>query len=671
MTDQHSLPEDELLAMTIEELETAIQRHNRLYWEENQPEISDYDYDRLTRRLGELAPDSLLLDQIGGPPQAAAPAPGDGVVHDPPMLSLDKCYGEEELLRWADKGGGEYLVTPKMDGVAVALRYDERGELCLAATRGNGVVGEDITANARHIRDIPQRLPMGPVEVRGEAYMRLSVFEKFQGQFSNPRNLTAGAIKHKEARKSAAYGLSFAAYNILGAADVRTEADKMALLEKMGFPALRWEVVGRDQLQTTYEWFSIHRQDFDYEIDGVVYKVNAVADQEAMGFTAHHPRYAIAYKFQGDSAVSRLEDVFWSVSRTGVITPVAMVAPVELSGAVVTRASLHNAGFVSSMALTRGAQVMMTRRGGVIPKVEFVVEPGDESFALPQACPSCGGEVALRDDVLRCVRPDQCADAAIGALSHFAALCDIEGFGAKSLRDAFQKGVLRSPVDFFDVKREDLLRLERTGEKTVANLLAQIDKARSLSLPVFLRALGIAELGRSVAEVLAREFGTLERIRAATGEELSAIHSIGAVIAERVVAGLREKAALIDGLLERIEVRSMESQAVAGGAQGGADGEGPSGGAAPLAGQSFVFTGALSGMTRDEAQAKVRALGGETPSGVSKTLTWLVCGEEKGGRISSKQKKAEQLIAGGASLRILDGAQFLDLLASAGQGGDQ
>ena len=420
-----SLTELEIAAMDAAALETEIRRHNRLYWEDNAPEIADYDYDRLTRRLRELAPDSPVLQEIGGakPTVAeealeAAVAAGEAVEHDPPMLSLDKCYSEKELGSWAGKIEGDFMATPKMDGVAAAIRYDARGRLSLAATRGSGRVGENITGNVRRIKDVPQTIrgASGPVEVRGEVYMRLSTFAKFRDQFSNPRNLTAGAIKQKEADKSAAYNLSFAAYDLVGGG-VATEEDKFEFLKEAGFPEIERRLVKREDLQKTYEEFAARRGEFDFEIDGVVFKANRVDVQDEMGVTGHHPRCAIAYKFQGDSATTILKDIEWSVSRTGAITPVALIEPVELSGAMVSRASLHNAGFIEKLDLTRGATVMVTRRGGVIPNVEFVVAPGHEPFTIPSQCPSCQSPTQVRDDFLFCARPAECPDAVIGTLT--------------------------------------------------------------------------------------------------------------------------------------------------------------------------------------------------------------------------------------------------------------
>ena len=294
---------------SVQELEEAIRRHNRLYFEKNQPEISDYAFDRLVERLKKLKPDAPVLSEI---PADFALKEFKKVRHTGEMLSLDKCYNEKDLQDWAAKFEGEVIASPKIDGCATELRYNAKGELILAATRGDGMVGEDITANARMISDIPKKIPPGPpfskwgvgFEIRGEVYMKLSVFKKYQGEFANPRNLAAGAIKQKDPRKTRDYQLSFFGYDILGL-PLTTEEEKFALLKSFHIPTVEVRKVSREKMQQTYEHFLSKREKWDYETDGVVFKANLIAEQERLGFTAHHPRYAIAYKFQGDSGRPR------------------------------------------------------------------------------------------------------------------------------------------------------------------------------------------------------------------------------------------------------------------------------------------------------------------------------------------------------------------------------
>lgn len=630
----------------VAELEAQIRHHNALYWDKQAPEISDYDYDALVVRLKELAPDSPVLSAMG---PSAAPTLGAEFRHTSPMLSLDKCYTPEDLADWAGTFEGQVIATPKFDGIACTLHYDESGKLAVAATRGDGTVGDDITVNALEIKDIPARIPAKhALEVRGEIYMRLSVFARFKQEgMSNPRNLTAGAIKQKDPKKSAAYGLSFAAYDLLGS-DEETQHAELERLVKLGFPKVDYLVLERDEVLSGYEKFAGWRPTLDYEIDGVVFKVDAVKEQRRLGETAHHPRHSLAYKFQGDSGSSTLREIEWSVARTGAITPVAIVEPVALSGVTVTRASLHNVAFIDKLGLTLGAKVTLVRRGGVIPNVELVTEPGTEPVVIPTVCPSCGSPVVREKDFLYCTTPHTCRRAVIGQISHFAATCDMLGFGDGILEQAYDKGLLRSPADFYTLRVEDLTKLERCGDKLAKKLVGEVKKKQTLELATFLRALGIHELGKHVSAILAAQYRTLDAVLAVTEEELAATHSIGETIAHSVVTGLVEARPAIDALRAHVTVTSPPAT------EGGATG--------PLGGKSFVFTGKMVTLSRGEAEKRVRALGGGVLSAVNKTLTYLVVGADKTGPKSTKEKAADKLIGQGAPIQILSEDELLAML---------
>lgn len=657
-----------LPSFTADELEALIRRANREYWDQHDATLPDTLYDQLVERLRRLRPDAAVLQEMG-PSRAEEPALdpdealhmspearfGAAVRHQRPMLSLEKCYNEPDLLSWSGKFEGEIVVMPKMDGVACSLRYDKKGKLALAATRGSGTEGEDITMNALAIPAIPRALATGKqeLEIRGELYMKLSDFAKYKGEFANPRNLTAGSIKNKDRGKSRTAHLSFFPYDVLGP-DFKDEREKFALLKQLGFSEIDHEFVDRAQLQAAYDRFAKLRPSLDYEIDGVVYRASSIREQQRLGLTGHHPRYAIAYKFQGDSGVTDLLDVFWSVSRTGVVTPVALLDPVELSGAKIGRASLHNLNIFETLGLTHGCRVEVTRRGGVIPNVERVVEagPAKKPFELPTRCPACGGEVERRKkregEFLFCARPKQCVQARLGELEHFAKVVDLQGFGPKVIAAAVDAGLLSSPSDYYRLTADDLQELERLGEKSAQNLVDQVDAHRELPLAAFLQALGVEHLGRQNATLLASEFETLARIRGLTRDDLMAIKGIKDAIADALVEGLAARGELIDALLQHVKVLKGEPAPAP-----AADGA--------LAGKSFVFTGTLEAFTREEAQARVQALGGETPSGVNKALSYLVVGAGRGAK-SSKQKKAEELIAGGAALTILSEDEFEKLV---------
>ena len=617
-----SLPD--LDALDAPALEDLVRHHNRLYWDEDAPVLSDTDFDRLVRRLTELAPSSPALRELG-PTRFGAE-----VRHASPMLSLDKCYGDDDLAAWMTSFEGAVVISPKFDGVACSLRY-EGGKLALAATRGDGVVGDDVTANARQIRDVPRTIALtGAIEVRGEVFMRLSVFARYREKFSNPRNLTAGALKQKDAKKSAGYELSFAAYELFGT-DAPTEAKKLDLLAELGFSAIERRVVEKEDVLAVYRELASRRAALDFEIDGVVMKADRVDEQARLGATSHHPRYALAYKFQGDTGTTILREVEWSVARTGAITPVALVDPVALSGVLVGRASLHHPGYVAKLGLTLGAEVEITRRGGVIPNVERVTKPGTTPIALPIACPSCGGPVhaAPAGDFLYCDAPDRCRAALIGRVAHFLGVTGVDGFGERLLGELYDRALVRAPADLYRLDEAALLAIDRVGEKLAKKLVAQIASRRVLPLETFLRALGLDELGKHVAAILAREYGMLARVLTVTEEELSAIHGIGPIIAASVTRGLAASRARIDELASLVTLE-----------------EGPPApkvaNTGPLAGESFVFTGKMATMTREEGEALVKRLGGEARSAVSKGTTWLVVGDDKpaGGKPSSKEKAA-------------------------------
>jgi DNA ligase (NAD+) len=648
------------------ELEALVRRANVEYWDRAAPTLPDALYDQLVERLKRQAPDAAVLSAMGpsapGEPALAADeavllAPearfGAGVIHKRPMLSLDKCYNEVDLQAWATKFTGEILVMPKMDGVACSLRYDRKGKLVLAATRGSGIEGEDITANALEIKAIPDQLATAgaELEIRGELYMKLSEFARYKDDFANPRNLTAGSIKQKDRSKSRAAHLSFFPYDIIGP-DFADEREKFAKLVALGFAEIDHEFVPREQLQAAYERFARARPGLDYEIDGVVYRTSSLREQARLGLTGHHPRYAIAYKFQGDSGVTELLDVLWSVSRTGLITPVALLEPVELSGAMIGRASLHNLNIFEALGLSHGCRVEVTRRGGVIPNVERVIEAGPHAraFELPTHCPACGSPAARNKkregEFLWCSQPKQCVQARLGELEHFAKVVDIQGFGPKVIAAAVDAGLLSTPADYYTLRATDLGELERLGEKSAQNLIDQIEAHRELPLAVFLQALGVEHLGKQNAQLLAGEFETLQRIVGLGRADLMAIRGIKDAIADAIVDGIKARAELIEALLRHVEVARGEKP------------ERPAGGA--LTGKSFVFTGTLEGFTREQAQARVQELGGECPSGVNKALGYLVVGAGKGAK-SSKQKKAEELIAAGAPLKVLSEGEFLEL----------
>jgi DNA ligase (NAD+) len=647
---------DRLETLTPDELETEVRHHNALYWEKNAPEIDDPTFDVLVERLRALRPDSPVLDDLGSRPSVDRRF--QQVTHTRPMLSLEKCYDDETLAKWREKIRGAVVVTPKIDGVACSLRYDAKGTLVLAATRGDGRVGDDITENARHVQGIPATLSSSAFknvahEVRGEVHMALSRFRAhYAAEFANFCNLTAGALKHKESERSASYGLRFYAYDIDGSGLPR-ERDKSAYLAALGFPCPPTRVVEEgEDLAAAYRVFLDQRASFDFETDGVVMKADNVALQEQMGLTAHHPRYAIAYKFQGESADTHLVAVEWSLGRTGVITPVAVVEPVLASGAMVSRASLHHAGFLAKLGLTSKARVEIVRRGGVIPKVERVIAAEGEAIPVLDTCPSCGAPTHLEGDFLYCSLPDACPDVVKSRVGYFMKSIDIVGIGDRIMSALLERGLVKTPADLYRLSLEQLVALDRMGEKTASKILAEIDAKRRLPFATFVAALGIDEIGPTVAENITSRFDTIESLRAATIADLSALHGVGESIAHALTTGLAHVAKEIDDLLTVVTITRpvvVEKSDH------------------PLSGKSVVFTGKMKHMDRKVAQRLVKERGGKTPSSVTSDLDFLVIGDDGSpllgdGEKSTKHQAAEKLIAKGSQVQIIPESDFVKMV---------
>lgn len=635
--------------MSVDELAAAIRYHNHRYFALADPIISDYAFDALTRRLKALAPAHPALAELTGLDS------GERLFHDTPMLSLDKAYSAAEVEKWAASFEGELIEAPKIDGVAASLKYDASGRLVAAITRGDGTRGEVFTANALYIDAIPRQLDArelnGPLEVRGEVYLPLPVFrERFEQTFSNPRNTCVGGIKQKEPHKTADYSLSFYVYSVKGR-DFATLSDALTFAAGLGLPVVPWEKRARDDIERGYQAWLARRPELHVELDGVVYTADRLDEQRRLGETSHHPRWAIAYKFQGESGTSKIVDIEWSVSRSGAITPVAIIEPVTLSGATVTRCSLHNLAILRTLGANIGASVVAMRRGGVIPHIESVISPGPDPVKLPETCPVSGHATVVDGDFLMCSEPHHCPAARLGTLEYWLKQVEIDGFGPKILAKVVEQGWVEEPADFYRLTVDQLENLERLGRKSAQNLVDNIQARRTIPLSVLLASLGVADLGAVAARKLAEHFGSLSRVLAAAEEDIAHIHGLGALTARSIRAGLDTRRDLIDGLTAIVTVEDHTARAAL---SEKVDGD-------PVAGHSFVFTGKLSKMKREEAQEMVRARGGLTPDDVSKKLDYLVVADD--GKVSSKQKKADKLIAEGAPLKVLSEDAFLAMMA--------
>jgi len=659
----------------VRALRAEIRHHDYLYYVKDKPEIADEAYDALFRELRNLEDAFPELRTADSPTQRVAGAVFDRfptVLHMAPMLSLDSGAEEAELRRFDARlrkdlgdGGVSYVLEPKLDGASVELVY-EQGELVRASTRGDGINGEGITENVRTIPTVPLRLTdrgQGPalVAVRGEIIMRVGAFEALnerllaeeQEPFANPRNAAAGSLRQLDPTVTAQRPLDIYVYDVLSASGVTFSTDREALeaIAAWGFPVsdLTGSADTVDDVLAYHADLLGRRDELDFEIDGIVIKLDDLAARDRLGTTARHPRWAYAYKFPPRREVTRVLKIIASVGRTGVVTPVAMMRPGGLSGVTVSRATLHNREEVARKDVREGDLVRVQRAGDVIPQVvEVVAEEGRKRgarFRMPAACPSCDAPLQERGPFTVCPNGFHCPAQLAGRIQHFASrhALDIEGLGEESSRLFVATGLVRSLEQIFDLTAEQLIRLEGFAERSAANLLNAIDGARIAELPRFLYGLGIPEVGVAVARDLAAHFGGLAALRNASVAELDAVPGIGEKMAE-VIAGFfvdRRNRAVLDALLERVTL-TEEAPAPRDGA---------------LAGSTFVFTGSLSRVSRDEAKRLVEALGARAANSVSKKTTYVVAGTDAG----SKLAKAEAL-----GLEILDEDGFLALLAKHG-----
>jgi len=654
-------------------LRCQIEYHNHRYYVLDDPEISDADYDRLMRRLLELEsayPDLVTPDspsqRVGAEPLEAF---GEAR-HELPMLSLDNAFSDDELAEFdrrcrerLDAERVHYVAEPKLDGLSLNLRYKD-GVLVRGATRGDGTVGEDITANVRTIRSIPLRLNArrspGLVEVRGEVVIRLRDFEALNARradagerpFANPRNAAAGSLRQLDPKLAAQRPLTFFTYGT-GASDgdlADSHWEILDLLSDWGFRVngLVRRVTGMAACRDYYHELLESRDGLDYEIDGVVFKVDDLRQRESLGFTARAPRWAVAYKLPSREATTVVRSIEPSVGRTGVITPVANLAPVQVGGVTVTHATLHNEDEVRRKDVRAGDTVMVRRAGDVIPEIVSVVTEkrprGARAWRMPTRCPVCDSEVMRLEGEAahRCIGGLYCPAQRMGSIIHFASrrAMDIDGLGEKLVEQLVQTGLVNTVVDLFQLGRESLVELERMGEKSADNLLRSLDKAKSTSLARFLYALGISQVGEVTAQTLARHFGDLDPLMNADEETLVEVPDVGPVVARSIAhffAQPHNREVIEDLRKAGVSWQPVEGATVD----------------AVLAGRTFVLTGTLESMTRDEAKTRIEALGGKVTGSVSGKTDYVVVGEDPG----SKRDKAESL-----GVKLLEERAFLELL---------
>lgn len=662
----------------IAELRRLIRHHNRLYYTENHPEISDREFDALLReledwerRFPELDDPQSPTHRVGGEPLTDFRT----VRHPVPMLSLQNTYSEEEvrdfdarLHRWLEIDGPiAYVVELKIDGVAVALHY-RRGDFTLGVTRGDGAQGDDVTLNLRTVRSLPLTLETGPgdlpeaIEVRGEVYFPRQAFEALnrtrreadEKPFANPRNAAAGTLKLLDPREVAARPLAIFVYQWVDAprAGLGTQAAVLDRLRALGLPVnphARRVASLEEALVAIHEWQE-RRRTLDYDTDGMVLKLDDLTCHERLGATSKAPRWGIAYKFETEEAITCVREIRLQVGRTGVVTPVAELEPVPLGGTVVKRATLHNADEVARLDVRVGDWVTLEKGGEIIPKVTGVLasrRTGSEpSFAFPTSCPVCGdplereeGEVAVR-----CVN-EHCPAQLKRGLLHYASRggMEIDGLGEALVEQLVDRGLVRDIADLYRLTSDGLAALERMGPRSAANLMQAIDAARHRPLARVLFALGIRHVGANVARLLARAYPSVDTLAAAEETALSEIEGVGPTIA-----------ASVHRYFARPETTRLVARLRAAGVQLEAAAEPHPGGT--LSGLTFVLTGTLQGMTREDVRARIEALGGHVASSVSQRTDYVIAGEKPG----SKLERAREL-----GIRVLDEKGLRDLIAQA------
>lgn len=658
--------EREAAEKRIQELRDLVRYHSRLYYELDNPELDDYEYDLLYHELLDLEekyPDLKTADsptqKVGG----AASLKFEPVKHIVQMGSLQDVFSYEELFEFDERVRSviekpEYVVEPKIDGLSVSLEY-RNGVFVRGSTRGDGFVGEDVTHNLMTINSIPKRINCPEVsylELRGEVYISKDTFRKLvdaqeivgERPFKNPRNAAAGSLRQKDPKISAKRGLDIFIFNIqqCEGKTFTTHSETLDFVKELGFPVSvsynRYKNIS--DAVDNIKFIGENRENYNFDIDGAVIKVNSLADREILGATAKYPKWAVAFKYPPEERITTLLNIEVQVGRTGAITPTAVFEPIQLAGTVVSRAVLHNQDFIDAKDINIGDKIIVRKAGEIIPEVVALAEKGPNpgTFRLPEYCPACGTKAVREDDeaVLRCPNPD-CPAQLLRNLIHFASrdAMDIDGMGPAVLTMLVDRGIIKSQADIYSLKPEDISSAERMGEKSAANLMASIEKSKKAGLSRLLFALGIRNIGQKAADALAQNFGTLDAVMTASSEDISAIDGFGDVMAKSLIEyfSLPQSKKLIEKLKEHGVLMEAEKKVVSD----------------KLHGFTFVLTGTLPTMSRDEASAIIIASGGKVASSVSKKTDYVLAGEKAG----SKLNKAESL-----GIKIIDENEFMEMV---------
>ncbi|MCW5799841.1 MAG: NAD-dependent DNA ligase LigA [Nitrospira sp.] len=656
---------DQSIEQRIAALRRKIRHHDHLYYTKDRPEISDAEYDRLFRELVDLETAHPELITPDSPTQRVGAPPLDElnkVTHEKPMLSLDSITDQKDVLAFDSRMKREleskrivYTAEPKFDGLSVELVYD-KGRFVRGATRGDGRIGEDVTVNLRTIRSLPLQLHTeatlpAHLVVRGEVYMRLDEFqslnrrmtERGEEAFANPRNAAAGSLRQLDSRITAARPLSLTCYDIMALSGQTppTHWDELNALAAWGLPVPehRQRCQSIDDVLSFQQRIDAMRDNLPFEIDGVVVKLDRRDWQDQLGSKSRSPRWAIAYKFAPRKEITVIQDIAVSVGRTGTLTPLALLKPVEVGGVTISRATLHNADEVARKDVRVGDTVKVERAGDVIPAIaERVPVPGEERqapFVMPDHCPVCGSAVAREGAYFYCTGQTVCVAQLKGAIEHFASksALNIEGMGKKTVAQLVDAGMVKDLADLYSLTKEQLLTLEGFADRSATLLMESIERSKAVSLERLLMGLGIRQVGQHIARVLAKHFGALSRLMEATQDELLHVREIGPEISASLASFFSE--ARNRGVIERLIDRGLTVAAPA---------TETSPGGQTLAGKTFVFTGGLAGYSRDEAKELVERQGGQVSSSVSKKTAYVVAGTDPGSKLDQAQKLGVQIL---------------------------
>lgn len=651
----------------IEKLREEIEYHNRLYYVNDAPVISDYDYDMLMVRLIKLEEEHPELVTPTSPTQRVggkALSQFTPVHHQVPLESLSDVFSFDELRAFGERmeqalgNDRQFCVEPKIDGLSMSLEY-ENGYFVRGATRGDGVTGEDVTENLRTVRSLPMHLVDAPEHliVRGEVYMSKAVFNELNAEreingealLANPRNAAAGSIRQLDPKVAASRKLDIVCFNMqyTDGEPYMTHSETLDAMKHMGFPIVPYKLCGTiGECCERIEQIGQERGDFTYDIDGAVIKINSLSQREALGSTAKFPRWAVAYKYPPEKKESRVVDIVVQVGRTGVLTPKAVIEPVRLAGTTVSNATLHNQDNIDRLDIRIGDTVLVQKAGEIIPEVLSVNKDkrpeGTVPYKMPELCPECGAPVVRDADgaALRCTSPE-CPAQRLRNLAHFASreAMDIEGLGISVCQSLISSGLVGSPAELYSLDVQSVAQLDRMGEKSAENLINAIEKSKNAGLARLLCAFGIRQVGQKAAKTLAVHFGTLDKLMQATLEELTNVHDIGAITADFLIEWFSLPQSQHQIKLLREAGVSFESTDTVKDAR--------------FTGMTFVLTGELSGYKRDEAAAIIESYGGKASSSVSKKTSYVLAGENAG----SKLKKATDL-----GITVINEEQFNEMI---------